>query len=96
MIAIMSAQQTQKMAAFLVAKAVFRVVVTTFTFDLQPFCDVLVQAQERGVNVKIFCDASQALKGSTKKQVERLADMKSAGKRRPRSTGAPASLPAHC
>ena len=80
LISIMASKQTQKIALYLLKAAVRRIVLSVFTFDLELLADALVEArQSRGVPVSVLCDRQQALKGSTKLQIERFGVMRQAG-----------------
>jgi len=81
LLSIMSGKQAQKMGAFLIGKATFRIVLTAFTFDLLTITEALKQAVARGVEVTMIGDANHALTGTTAAMVTRLAALRDAGVR---------------
>ena len=79
LISLMSAKQTQKMAVYLIDRAIERVVMTAFTFDLIVVTDALRRAAARKVGVLLFVDRNQVVSGCTQFMVERMKELKLAG-----------------
>ena len=76
LIGVLSGKQSQKMVVYLIDRAVRRVMLTGFTFDLTLIAEALVRAAVRGLDVTAILDANHALKGSTTWMVDRLSTMK--------------------
>ena len=67
---------------YIVGKAVHRVLMTGFTFDLliiTQAVQALIEAAQRGVDVVIVLDYSHTLTGSTMWMVDRLSQLKAGG-----------------
>ena len=76
LLSVMSSKQTQKMAVYLMNRAVERIVMTAFTFDLIVIRDALIRAATRKIEVLLFVDRNQALSGSTQFMVERMKELR--------------------
>ena len=76
LIGILSGKQAQKMVVYLIDRAVRRVVLTGFTFDLFLIAEALIRAAIRGLDVIAILDTNHALKGSTTWMVDRLSTMR--------------------
>ena len=79
LLSILSAKQAQKMAAFLMSKAVRYVTMTAFTFDLLAIANALIEAAQRGIHVQVFVDQGHSMKGTTAEQMNRLESLRSKG-----------------
>ena len=79
LLSVMSSKQTQKMAVYLMDKAVERIVMTAFTFDLLVIRDALIRGATRGISFLLFVDRNQTLSGSTQWMVERVRELREAG-----------------
>ena len=81
LLSVMSGKQAQKMGAFLIGKAEFRIVLTAYTFDLLMITEALKAAAARDVVVTVICDTNHTLTGTTAAMVSRLASLRDAGVR---------------
>ena len=79
LLSILSAKQTQKMAVFLMSKALHFIMLTAFTFDLLVIVTALIEAAQRGVHVQVFVDQGHSMKGTTAEQMNRLENLRSHG-----------------
>ena len=79
MLSILSAKQTQKMAVFLMSKAIDFIMLSAFTFDLLVIVTALIEAAQRGVHVQVFVDQGHSMKGTTAEQMNRLENLRSHG-----------------
>ena len=79
LVSVMSSKQAQKMGAYLIGKALFRIVLTCFTFDLAVITEALGAAAQRGVDTTVIADRSHTLTGQTKAMVDRFAELAANG-----------------
>ena len=79
LISVLSGKQSQKMVVYMVDKAVRRVALTGFTFDLLVIMEALIRAAVRGLEVVAVFDTSHALKGATTFMVDRLSALRNSG-----------------
>ena len=73
--AIMTAKQTQKMGLYLLQIAkryILPIVLLAFTFDLEIYCQALIEAGEMGCDVQVFFDKGQSLGHTTRDMAQRL------------------------
>jgi phosphatidylserine/phosphatidylglycerophosphate/cardiolipin synthase-like enzyme len=78
-LSVMSSKQTQKMAVYLITKAVRNVIMTVYTYDLLVICEALKSAARRGVKVEVIADYGHTLTGTTVAMVERMKALLAAG-----------------
>ena len=78
-LSVMSSKQAQKMGAYLIGKAVSRIVLTAYTYDLVVITNALKEAAIRGVTVTVIGDHGHTLTGATAAMVERFTELKDAG-----------------
>jgi len=78
-LSVMSSKQTQKMAVYLITKAVRNVIMTVYTYDLLVLCEALKAAASRGVKVEVIADYGHTLTGTTVAMVERMKALLAAG-----------------
>ena len=79
MLSVMSSKQTQKMAVYMITKAVRHIIMTVYTMDLLVICEALKAAAKRGVKVEVVADHGHTLTGSTVAMVERMKALRAAG-----------------
>ncbi len=78
-LSVMSAKQTQKMAVYLITKAVKNIIMTVYTYDLLVIGDALKTAAGRGVKVEVIADYGHTLTGTTVAMVERMKGLLESG-----------------
>ena len=79
LLSILSAKQTQKMAVYLMSKALRLIMMTAYTFDLLMISAALIEAAQQGVHVQVFVDQGHSMKGTTAEQMNRLEYLRSHG-----------------
>ena len=72
LLSVLSAKQAQRMAVYLLSKAVAHATLSAFTFDLLMVTEALNEAAARGVAVKLLVDGKHSLGGTTAMQMDRL------------------------
>ena len=78
-LSVMSSKQTQKMAVYLITKAVKNIIMTVYTYDLLVIGDALKSAAGRGVKVEVIADYGHTLTGTTVAMVERMKGLLESG-----------------
>ena len=76
LVCIMSARQAQKMGRYLIQKASRVITVLAYTFDLQDMTDDLTRAK---VPVEVFADQRTSMSQQTRKQLNKLVELRNAG-----------------